>query len=127
MKNKIILAFFFLISLFINNLFALSIDEKIPYRLYIGEDKKFDWIDVCRTGFLDMEGKFITEFEDLSPIQKIYEQAGNFWIIKEKSIWVLFKIDAFPYWQLVLKKEFLIQNVDSIFRQMGMNLILNRK
>ena len=127
MKNKLILAFFLLISLFVNNLFALSIDEKIPYRLYIGGDKKVDWIDICRTGYLNIEGNFITEFEDLTPIQKIYEQAGNFWIIKEKSIWVLFKIDTFPYWQLSLNKRFVTPDVDSEFRQMGMHLIRNRK
>ena len=86
--KRYILIFLFILFL-ISNLFAFSVDERIPYRLYIGEDKGTDWIDIKSTGFLDGNGNYRIAFEDLSPIRAIYQDDVNkcLLIIKDNSDW----------------------------------------
>ena len=73
--------------------FEISIDEKISYRIYIGEDKKVDWVDLREIRALDDIDIII--FRDLSPIEEIYKYESEIlnptYIIKKKnSIWTLY-------------------------------------
>ena len=81
-----------LLFLFINLCFALEVDKKIPYRIYIGRDKTVYWIDVYRTGHLNAKGNYVVDFEDLSPIEWIdYFISAEFYLIKKKnSVWKLY-------------------------------------
>jgi hypothetical protein len=79
--------------IFIGNLFAftvedITVDKKIFYRIYIGDDKKTDWIDLIGKYNLEQD-KFI--FEDRSPIKSI--DVNNYRIVlvvKEKSLWKIY-------------------------------------
>src|SRR3990167_7119415 len=95
MKIKIL--FIVLVSLFfISNLWAFSVseDKKYPFRIYIGENKNIDCIDVVSVGYF-FNGEYKILFEDKSPIEEIYldeNMLGEkfYWIVKGKSIWKFF-------------------------------------
>ena len=94
MKISLIVILF--LWFFINPCFALNVSDDInfPYRIYTGEDKNTDWVDVCSAGYI-FNGEYIILFEDKSPIKKIYldeNMLGEkfYWIVKEKSIWKFF-------------------------------------
>lgn len=92
MRIKILLIILFGL-IFIGNLFAftvedITVDKKIFYRIYIGDDKKTDWIDLIGKYNLEQD-KFI--FEDRSPIKSI--DVNNYRIVlvvKEKSLWKIY-------------------------------------
>mgnify|MGYP007031193410 FL=1 len=64
------------------------IDKKIPYRLHFGKNK-FDWVDIYRIIWLDDKGNITVQFEDKSPIRRIYQnEIGQYLLItKNKSEW----------------------------------------
>ena len=120
--------FIILFLLFCINLcFALEIDTKIPYRIYIGKDKNIDWIDIGREGYIATNGDYIITFNDPTPIYEIYEGKDNAIIVKERSVWKLYKTEnIFRYYLerilLVTRKTF-----DKQFLTEDMKLVYKRK
>lgn len=55
------------------------------YRLYYGEDKVVDWVDICCT----YDNNFIKIYEDMSPIQEVQCIDNCFYIFKKYSTWRL--------------------------------------
>ena len=118
MKLKLLL--FIFSFCFLSNLFAftvedITVDKKIPYRIYIGEDKKVDWIDII--GKYDLENnKFI--FEDRSPIRIIEVDRYNVVLIKkDKSLWKLYW-SSFPLDnRLILLDPYIPEKITSIERK----------
>ena len=92
MRIKILLIILFGL-IFIGNLFAftvedITVDKEIFYRIYIGDDKKTDWIDLIGKYNLEQD-KFI--FEDRSPIKSIdVNNYGIVLVVKEKSLWKIY-------------------------------------
>ena len=71
----------------------ISVDKDIPYRIYIGDNKEIDWVNVEEIRAIDDIEKVL--FKDLSPIEEIYKYENKilnptYIIIKEKSIWKLY-------------------------------------
>lgn len=81
------------------------VDDKIPYRLYIGEDKNVNWIDVKA---VYSRKSLEPIFEDNSPIEEIWlledypeNKFGKVFLIKkEKSLWEYHH--SFPVGRLIL-------------------------
>ena len=81
------------------------VDDKILYRIYIGEDKVLDWIDIKA---IYSRKSLEPIFEDLSPIEEIWlledypeNKFGKVFLIKkENSLWEYHH--AYPIGRLIL-------------------------
>lgn len=114
-----------LFILFASLCFAeISVDKEIPNRIYVGEDKNTDWIDVERTGKIDYKGNFILEFEDLSPIKEIWLLDGYYWIVKSFSVWKLYQTDELvKQWILYHSKNTIISDIFFEMKSAGAVLV----
>jgi len=88
-----------------------EVDTEIPYRLYFGDRKEVDWVDV--KDIYDNKVERII-FEDLSPILKIIQFKDEYFleIKKEKSIWRLYYW-GFPIIRLKLIEPVIIDDISS--------------